>query len=188
MSDTLVAEVNRGDLHSLEVPDSFETEGTFVVELRNHGEATHVHLHLDDDLSTVASLDATNHYVGAGSTRPVRVHVRGNDELVRGTLKIATAYGSETHYVDVTIDPTTAQSVEVDPSLSEPGARPPPESTDGGVVQSLTDPETLPMVVLGVVAVVLAIGAVGMGGEINVLLAVLAVVAAGLGAFYFGTR
>lgn len=188
VSDTLVAEVNRTDLHSLEVPDVFETEGSFVVELRNHGEATHVHLHLDDALSSVATLDATNHYVGSESSRPVRIHVEADDEPVRGTLKVATAYGSQTHYIDVTIDPTPERNVEVDPSLSEPGADRPTANDSSGLMESPSTASMLPAVVFGMVAILLAVGAVVSPDGINVVLGVLAVVAAGLGAAYLAIR
>ena len=45
--DTLAVHVNRGGLHELEVPDVFETTGTFDLRLINHGQSVHVHLHLD---------------------------------------------------------------------------------------------------------------------------------------------
>ncbi|MFC7177413.1 DUF7524 family protein [Halosegnis marinus] len=119
MTDTLVAEINRTGLHSLEVPEAFETDDTFVVELRNRGESTHVHLHLDDALSSVARLDATNHYVRSGDARRVRVEVGGDGIDRTGSLKIVTAHGAQTRYVTVGID-TTVSEVRVDPDLGTP--------------------------------------------------------------------
>jgi uncharacterized membrane protein YqaE (UPF0057 family) len=177
--DTLAAEINRRGIHSLEVPDVIETDGPFDVELRNHGEPTHVHLHLDDDLSRVASIDANNHYVKEQSTRPVRVHVDDlPDGEVRGKLKVVTAYGAETHYVNVLLDGTGHEEVTVDPDLSTPQSDPGPSALDA------IDPETLPAVALGAVAVLLAVGAVVAPNGVNVIFGVLALVAGMLGAAY----
>jgi len=200
-----VAHINRTAIHSLEVPDGFETEGSFVVDLRNEGEATHVHLHLDDALSEVASLDAGNHYVAGGSNREVRVNVSAAEEPVRGKLKVVTAYGAETRYVDVTVEPGRKGSVAVDPELSKPRGA---EGGSGGVTGgAATRGETglaggagdgdagvdinvgavvtiLPAVVFGAVAVILAAGTVLAPGGTDVTMALLAVVAAVLAAGY----
>ena len=199
MTDRLVAHINRTAIHSLEVPDSFETEGSFVVDLRNEGEATHVHLHLDDALSEVARLDAGNHYVAGDSGREVRVHVSPGAEPVRGKLKVVTAYGAETRFVDVVVEPGRKGSVAVDPELSKPrggtGGKPGGESArgsagagrDGGVgldVDLQAVVAVLPAVVFGLVAVILAAGAVLAPGGTDVTLALLAVVAGVLTAGY----
>ena len=188
--DTLAADVNRTGIQTLSVPDAFETDGSFTVELRNHGEATHVHLHLDDALSGVAELDAGNHYVEADSTRPVRVSVleREREETVRGKLKVVTAYGAETHWVDVTVTPSKKRPVEVDPELSKPQAR---EQTDTGTGLTLDRSSllaALPAVVLSVVAVVFALAAVVTPGGTDLVLAALAVVAGGLAALYIALQ
>lgn len=184
MPDVLAADLNRTGLHSLEAPDSFETGGSFVVELRNHGEATHVHLNLDDALSSVADVEATNYYVQTDDTRPVEIQVAtldADDRPIRGKLKIVTAYGSETHHVDVTLDRTREkQPVEVDPDLSKPGANR-QESTP--VTSSLTSLAALPAFVLGGVALILAVGSV-LAPERSVLFGVLAIVAGVLAAGY----
>ena len=174
MTDTLVAEINRQRLHSLEVPESFETGGSFVVELRNRGESTHVHLHLDDSLSEVARLEANNHYVRAEATRKVRIEIDAPaDTQVTGRLKIVTAYGAETRYVTVTVDNTPPNRVEVDPELGKPQ----PRETEGSLLAN-ADPSILGATVLGIVAVLLAVGAVVAADGINIILGVLAVLAA----------
>ncbi|MFC7226528.1 hypothetical protein N0B31_03875 [Salinirubellus salinus] len=184
--DTLAADVNRTGIQTLSVPDAFETDGSFTVELRNHGEATHVHLHLDDALSSVAELDAGNHYVEADATRPVRVSVRDGDreETVRGKLKVVTAYGSNTHWVDVTLTPTRKQPVEVDPELSKPQAKPASAGDGGTPLDRSALLSALPAVVLSAVAVVFALAAVLGPGGTDAVLAVLAVVAGALAAGY----
>lgn len=127
-SNTLAVHLNRSDLHAIEVPATFETPESFVVELDNHGEAAHVHLRLDDALSEIASLPTSNHYVRPGGvTRvPISVHDEGP---VGGILTVATAYGSETEDIEITIGPTAGKErVEIDESLIE--------RSDGGGVES----------------------------------------------------
>lgn len=171
MTDTLVVEINRAGLHSLEAPASFETDGSFVVELRNRGESTHVHLHLDDALSSVARLGATNHYVRGNSVRKVRVDVDAPEGTSQdGSLKVVVAHGAQTRYVTVTVD-TTTNEVRVDPELAQP-ADPEPEGLLAGV-----DPLTVSALGLGLVGIILAFGAVFATDGINIVLAVLALLA-----------
>lgn len=179
MTDTLAAQINRTGIHSLEVPDAFETDGSFDVELRNHGEPTHVHLNLDDTLSRVATIDATNHYVREQASRRVRVRVDDlPDTEVRGRLKVVTAYGQQTHYVNVVLDGTGPEHVTVDPGLSSPQPDAEPSPLEA------VDMETLPAVALGVVAVLLALLAVFTPTGVNVIFGVLAVVSGMLAAAY----
>lgn len=157
MRNSIAVDINRTGLHSLEVPDSFETPGSFGVELRNHGEATHVHLHLDDTLSTVARLDAPNHYVDGDSSRTVKIPVRESsqwpEETLRGRLKVVTAHGRETRYVEVVLDDTPKKApVEVDPELGKPQPNDEPSSTSSPLLRAL------PVAVLGAVAIIFAIG------------------------------
>lgn len=121
MVDPLPVHVNREELHDIAVPTSFETTGTFDVRLINHGQPLHVHLHLDDDLSAVASIEATNHYVDGETERRVSISVR-EGATVRGKLKVVSGYGAQTRYVDVIVtEPDEEEgSVRVDDSLAEP--------------------------------------------------------------------
>ncbi|WP_049997418.1 DUF7524 family protein [Halococcus sediminicola] len=119
VSGTLAVHLNRADLHSVELPDSFASSDSFVVELDNHGEATHVHLRLDDALSEIAAIPTSNHYVRPGATVrvPVRVHESGP---VTGVLTVATAYGSQSEEVEITVEPTAGKRrVDIDESLIE---------------------------------------------------------------------
>jgi len=125
--DALTVHVNRGELHGLAVPDSFETSESFGVVLVNHGESTHVHIHLDDALSEQAAVEAPNHHVEGGDERRVRV-TRTADGAARGNLKVVTAYGATTRLVDVELtEPVyTDDSVEVGEELTKPQPRPDP--------------------------------------------------------------
>jgi hypothetical protein len=176
VTDSLAVAVNRDGLHTLAVPDEFEAEGPFVVELHNHGEAAHVHLNLDDRLSEVARIGATNHYVEGEEVRRVDIETREPaswpTETVRGKLKVVVGHGQETHYVDVVFDrPAGRKEVRVDPDLDTPAADDDPE------LPPLL--EVLPIVVLGSVAVVFAVGAL-VAPDGAVVFGALALVAAGL--------
>ena len=177
MTDSLAVAVNRDGLHTLAVPTEFETGGPFAVELHNHGEAAHVHLNLDDRLSAVARIGATNHYVGAGESRRIHVETRDPstwpDSPVRGKLKVVVGHGRETQYADVTLDPEHGRSeVQVDPDLSTPANEP-----ESGLPPLL---RVLPVVVLGSVAVLLAVAAVFTGNGVDATVGGVATVAAGL--------
>jgi hypothetical protein len=157
-ADRLPVHLNRAELHAVEVPDSFETTGSFEIDLHNHGTSLHVHLHLDDALSAVADIEAANHFIDGETQRAVRVHVDGHEELpVRGKLKIASAYGAQTRYVDVELTEPEEErnTVQVDESLAEPPSDPDPEPGSSSVVAS---PE-LVVLAFGVLAV-LAAGAI----------------------------
>jgi hypothetical protein len=182
--DELPVHVSRKALHQLEVPPTFEAGHSFDVMLVNHGESLHVHLHLDDSLSEFASMDASNHYVEGDSHRAVRIAVdtdRLPDDGVFGRLKVASAYGSETRWIDVELEPpeTERQTVEVDEELAKPQPKRDGSATDGPVAS----PE-LSVLALGGVALVVAILAAVFVGDTLVLLGSLAVLGGVLVALY----
>lgn len=184
MPADLTVHVNRDGLHSLSVPPSVEVNGPFDVRLVNHGEPLHVHLHLDDGLSRVGALDASNHYVEGDTTRVVRVDVDESalgPEAIRGKLKVVSAYGAETRWVDVDLveDQDEDRSVTVDESLSKP--QPPVEEPDPGLLHR---PET-PVVALGLLALVVALAAIVLLSDMLVLAGSLVVLAGVLAALYF---
>lgn len=185
MPDSLPVHVSREELHSLEVPSSFETTGSFDVRVLNHGESLHIHLHLDDTLSEVAELDAGNHYVEGDSERYVRVNVDpgriDGDELL-GKLKVVSAYGSQTRWIDVTVtqpDPE-ADTVEVDESLAKP--QPKPDDPE------LSVPSAVPILALCVLAFVLFVLAAVLFDGLVVFVGATVVVAGVLSALFFLLR
>lgn len=119
MPETLPVHLNRESIHDVEVPASFDAPGTFSVVVENHGSDSHVHLHLDDDLSRIARIDAGNHYVEGGSTRSVTVEVADEAEG-SGYLDVVTGYGAQRESVAVTIDPSDTTTVAVDEDLGTP--------------------------------------------------------------------
>ncbi|MDG5776267.1 hypothetical protein VB773_08495 [Haloarculaceae archaeon H-GB2-1] len=183
MPETLPVNINRETLHSVDVPDAFETTGSFDVDLRNHGEALHVHLHLDDALSEVATIDASNHYVDREGDRRVRVTINGDaTPPVHGKLKVASAYGAQTRYVDVDYVPPDRDKheVQVDESLAQPSPRHQPQRQQRPVWQR---PELLVML-LGIVAIVVALVATLVIESTAVLLGSLAVLGGVVVAMY----
>jgi hypothetical protein len=177
VTESLAVAVNRDGLHTLAVPSEFKAAGPFTIELRNHGEAAHLHLNLDDRLSRVARVGATNHYVEGDERRLVDVETRDQSEwpadTVRGKLKVVVGHGQQTHYVDVTLDRSAAETeVRVDPDLATPEHH--SDSETPPVVR------LLPVVVLGSVAVILAVGALFASGSLTLLLGGLSLVSAAL--------
>jgi hypothetical protein len=172
--------VSRDGLHAIDVPGIFEAEGSFDVRLVNHGISLPLHVHLDDVLWEVAALSATNHYVEGESERIVRVEVdeaRLPAEPVRGKLKLVSAYGASTRWVEVLLSEPDeeAESVQVDASLSKPQPAPAPESSDTGSL--LANPE-VPVIGLAAIAVTVAVVAILVVRDTVVLGGAMAVVAA----------
>lgn len=197
MSDSLTVDVNPDGMHTLSVPERFETRGAFDVVLKNHGEPAHVYLNLDNGLSGAATLDATNYYVEQGETLSVTISV-SSDTVIDGDLTVATAYGSEKRLVPITVEPTEQkkQSVSVDESLSSPGAGNSSNGSASTATQTspVTSPSTtideqiirrtLPAIVFGTIAIVLALSSLLVGGTPRIVLGVMAVLAAILVAIY----
>ncbi|WP_123623979.1 hypothetical protein [Halorubrum sp. CSM-61] len=158
---TLSVELNGDAVHSIGAPARFETTGPFAVALENEGRSTHVHLHFDDDLDRVVSVDETNHFVDDEATRHVHVSVGDVTEPVRGKLKIVTGYGSETRYVDVRIEPpedAVSEEVAVDEAFAKPPERPPevpPSQRAANAVERLIERGGVP----GAIAAFLALAA-----------------------------
>jgi hypothetical protein len=174
VTGSLVVDVNQDGLHTLSVSPTFETSESFDVRLQNHGEATHVYLHLDDHLSTVASLEASHHYVTKGDTQVVRVAVEPDAEI-QGTLEVTTGHGTRTEHVAVDIGPDRGEkpSVEVDESLSQPAPR-----EESNPLDAIGGAERLPAVALAAVAVVLGLSTFAVQGTAVLVLGGLAVMMA----------
>jgi len=120
--DTLEVDLNRGEIHGIEVADSLTVSGPLSVRLENHGPPVHVHLRLDDSLSQVASLAGSNHYVEGETGREVDVDVVPADEETTGRLDVVTGHGNESASVEVTVEAGAASKppVEVDESFESP--------------------------------------------------------------------
>lgn len=176
MSGSLVVHLNRGSLHEVNPEtDVFETTGPFDVELRNHGQAVHVHLRLDESLESAASLSESNHFVDTDDTEVVPVDVEYGGSA-RGELEIVGGYGDTETRVEVVVgDPDPDDPVRIDESLG----RPQPREPGPALPAVLTRPGTLRVAGLAALALALAVVAVTLApstavkfGAMVVLLAV----------------
>ena len=184
MPDDLTVHVNRTQLYSLDLPESYETSESFDVRLVNHGEATHVHLHVDDALSEVAVIDAPNHHLDANSERRVRLTLT-RDGTARGNLKIVTGYGSTTRYVNVEV---TEPNVSPDPvEVSEDLTKPQPRSEPTLRERLADSPYLLPAVGAVALAFVIVVAAAVLQDAL-VVAAVVLLAVGGLVAAVLGTR
>lgn len=158
MSESLHVDLNREQIHEVSPSGPvFETDGSFDVRFRNHGRAVHVHLRLDETLSSVATVEGDNHFVDTEGETTVHVRVQPNAAPLAGSLEIVTGYGSETARVRV--------------HVTEPEPDTPPEPVEEGL--PVRDPgRTSDALVPG--------GTLGLAGFAAgaILLAVLAFVAA----------
>lgn len=166
---TLPVELNADGVHSIRAPDRFTTTRPFSVELDNTGRSTHAHLHFDDALDRVASVEEVNHFVEDGAIRRIHVSTADVDESVRGKLKIVTGYGSNTAYVDVFVEPSDESADE--PVVVDERFADPPETTP--------DPPRSQRVVVGLDAAIsrgglpaLAVGFVAVGAGVAAAFAV----------------
>lgn len=154
-SDTLELEYDGDtDANRLEV----EISGSFILTFRGHGTPAHVHCRLDGDLSRIASIDQPNYYVGPNDVTPVAIEVDSDavDDVVEGRLEVLTGYGSESVVVDVTVT-NDLRRIDVDESLADPApVDDAPEPIDRLSSLRQTDPGTVAVVALGLVAVVTA--------------------------------
>jgi len=173
---TLSVDLNRDRIHAVEAePSPFETDESFAVELENHGRASHVHVHLDDALSRVASLDEGNRYVTKNGTEVVPVSVdQDGVGPVDGVLEVVTGYGAERVEIPVhVLEPVTPRVVDVDESLGEVHRRAEPDPLG----ERLRPAAPAGIAVVGLVCTVLAV--LFSSDLVAVGVAVLAVVCAG---------
>lgn len=190
MSEILTVHVNHDRPQAIEAEtDTFRTDGRFVVALENHGRPVHVHLHLDDALSTVASLETGNHYVDGNSVTEIPVAVEGSRRPVSGKLKVVTGYGARTEYVDVElIEPEEAdEHVRIDETL----ARPKRESgePDAGPLGTSPVGRNVAIAALGGFALLLAVAVASVTASGTVLVGSFAVlVGVGVAAYLVARR
>ena len=177
MSGPLVVHLNRGELHEIEPTTSvYETDGSFEVALRNHGQAVHVHLRLDGALSSVASLPDPNYFVATDATETVRIDVQDGAE-VRGSLEVVSGYGKTDARVRVHVGIDDDPPVEVGDSLATPES----EADAEGLPETFARSDSRQVVALAALAlgaaataIVLAPSAVVAAGALVVVLAITA--------------
>jgi hypothetical protein len=195
--ESLPVRLNRDSLHDIQTRASFEVTESFPILLHNGDAPVHVHLHLDDTLSQVASIPANNHFVDADSTRQVSVEVADGPRPVEGQLKIVTGHGAETDYVSVSLAAPDERedAVDIDTTLADPTSR-------GGEKRDEDDEserpefdlpdvslrENAPVAALGVFALAVAAGSATLSDSVVVLFGVLAVLGSIVAAGYLLVR
>lgn len=174
MVDTLTVHLSRGELHEVEPATAdFETSGRFEVEVVNHGRAAHVHVHPDDALARGVRLGETNLFVETDSSRVVGVEVPDGPRPLRGSLEFSAGYGAGDAAVDVGLVEASEPDLPVDETLAEPA----PTDDAGSPLDGLLAEESLPVLGLGAVAVLLAVGAAFALGDAVVVAGAVAVLA-----------
>jgi len=172
--DTLTVHLSRGELHEVApATTAFETSGPFELEFVNHGRAAHVHVHPDDALARGVDVGESNLYVETESTRVVEVDVPDGPRPLRGALEVSAGYGATSAAVDVGIVAAAEPDLPVDETLAEPKSR----ADSGSPLDALLDEESLPVLGLGAVALLLAVGAAYAIGDLVVAIGALVVLA-----------
>ena len=190
MTESLPVRLNSDRLHDIQTGASFEATDSFRIALQNGDAPVHVHLHLDDALSTVASIPANNHFLDADATRQVDVEVHDGPRPVEGRLKIVTGHGAETDYVTVSVvEPEDREDVvAVDVALAKPPEREDPESDGGFELAHASLTENAPVAALGLFALAVAAGSATLSDSLAVLFGALAVLGSVAAAGYMLLR
>lgn len=158
MRRSLYVTLNSDGMKTLETDTTaFTTDGSFTIILENQGQPAHVHLHIDDALSSVATLEEPNWFVPAGDIEQVEVTVR-DGASGGGQLEISTGYGAESQEIDVQIQgDEEAGAAESADSAESAG------TTKASTVEVDTDREALSRMVLpGLFAAAGVLGAVAL--------------------------
>lgn len=149
MTDVTVS-LNRDGLNTVTADERTVTvTRALSIALENHGKPTHVHLHLDDDLATIGTIEDPHWFIPKGEWREVELQV-SEAATGNGRLRIEAGYGQEQERIDVDVTaPADAEPEPVEPSptaATEPEAEPPTEpgnQTDRAALLSDLDKEAL---------------------------------------------
>lgn len=165
MTEELLVHLKREELHSVDVSASIQAHGSFEVVFINHAGSVHAHLQLDGDITEVARIQNNNPHIANNSRRSVRIHVdksRLSDRPITGKLKVGTGYGAKANWVNIELrsQPKKATEVDVEQSLRQAST---------GRIQTLVETPELLVVILGGVAILLALSAT-LAFEPNVIL------------------
>lgn len=116
----LTVYLNREGLNTIET-DKAEVRATERVDvvLENHGKPTHVHLHLDDDLATMGTVEESNWFVPTDEYREVSLYL-SEGASGNGRLEITTGYGQERSTVDVAVTPPEEESQDASTVSADP--------------------------------------------------------------------
>lgn len=168
--DTLQIELNEEKPHSIAIDTSvFQPDSSFDVLLTNHGSAVHVHLQLMEDLADYATIPTSNYYIEADASQRARVTIQDAPRPISGRLKIVTGYGSNTERVTIELREKTEEQTGV--QVAEELGKPQPRQQQS---RSIT-PDQFPVIVLGLLAIMIALVTGFMVGGWMVILGILIV-------------
>ena len=89
----LTVYLNRSGLNTVETDrERVRSDDDVLVSLENHGKPTHVHLHLDDDLATLGTIEDPHWFVPRGERRDVLLQLT-DGATGDGRLEITAGYG-----------------------------------------------------------------------------------------------
>jgi hypothetical protein len=166
--ETLSVHLNREGPRELDVERAaLATDRSFVLEVVNHGQPLHVHLHPGETLDGVVTPAETQVYVDEEETRRVDVSVHRGAGPVDGTLDVVTGYGAEEATVAVSVTDERKDGgpdVAVDDTLAEKPAAGQPTTTS--VSRVVTPVVLAAFVVVAAAAVAVAVpdgGALAVG-------------------------
>ncbi len=102
----LTVYLNRDGLNTVET-DQTAVRATRSINIvfENHGKPTHVHLHLDDDLATLGTIEEPHWFVPKGEWREADLKLMDSAEG-SGRLEITAGYGQEQSTVDIEVEPS----------------------------------------------------------------------------------
>ncbi len=156
MTDVTVS-LNRDGLNTVTADERTVTVTRVLsIVLENHGKPTHVHLHLDDELATIGTIEDPHWFIPKGEWREVELQVT-EAATGHGRLRIEAGYGQEQERIDVDVTaPADAEPEPVDSGPREgtdPNTEPPAESADTvdtpGMLSALDKESLRDPVVLG---------------------------------------
>lgn len=149
----------------------------FTIEFYNDGHPRHVHVAPEGDLGRFVEIEASNHFIEEESLRVVSVAVaEDRPETFMGKLRIVTGYGTDTTYIDVTLEEAVEpeREVVVDESLGRPQPEP---DVERPALADRVGSDALPVIALAVMAVLIAAGATMIATDAAVVIGILAVMA-----------
>ena len=137
----LTVYLNRDGLNTVEA-DQTTVRATESVEiaLENHGKPTHVHLHLDDELATLGTVEDSHWFVPKDEWRAVDLAFMAGAEG-SGRLEITAGYGQERESVYFEVETATEAETPASDRIDTVGgsASEEPEVGDAEPVEPLTE-------------------------------------------------
>lgn len=137
---TVSVTLNRDGLNTVETDTkTVQAETSVDIILENHGKPSHVHLHPDDDLAVLGSVDASHLFVPEGEFREATLQLSPG-ATGEGRLDITIGYGQARTRIDIVVTKAEEPSGKVDTKTSSTGKPNTMRDSDSTVVlPAITD-------------------------------------------------